>query len=362
MEQKVVKLGVVGLRRGKDVVSEIVGDKNVVLYAICDKDPEALEAGKEHFQKKFGLDNLLCFDSLEALLASDVEAVYIATDAVLHAGQVVQALEAGKHVISEIPTVNTIEEAKMLKKVAKAHPDLKFMVGENCCFWAFIETWKKMYEDGKLGQAVYAEAEYLHAGDVINNKPQRYTGSAWRKSYNAIKYITHDLGPLLYIMNDRCVSVSCFEPDVRYHPYKEGKETGVAIFKTEKGAVIRILICFGAYVGFDHNFAIMGTHGTVETDKTKPLGNAHTFAKLSDIPGTFEKKMEIPVGLSYDVEGASGHGGADAKMMRAFIKCIIEDTDPPVNVDMGIQMSIPGILAHESALNGGMPIEIPVID
>lgn len=361
MEQRVVKLGVVGLNRGKDVVSEILGDSNVVLYAICDKNAQLLEERKAYFEKEHGVENLLCFDSLEAFLASDVEAVYIATDATLHAKQVVQALDAGKHVISEIPTVNTIEEARMLKAAAKAHPGQKFMVAENCCFWAFIETWKKMYEDGKLGQAVYAEAEYLHADDVINKEPDPIQGE-WRKTFDAIKYITHDLGPLLYIMNDRCVSVSCFEPDVRYHPLKNGSENGVAIFKTEKGAVIRILICFGAYVGFDHNFAIMGTRGTVETDKTKPLETAHTFAKLSEIPGTFEKKMEIPVGLSYDTEGISGHGGADAKMMRAFVKCILEDTEPPVNIDMGIQMSIPGILAHESALNGGMPVEIPVID
>lgn len=62
----------------------------------------------------------------------------------LHARQAIQVLEAGKYVISEIPTVNTIEEAKMRKTAAKAHPELKRKVAENCCFWAFTETWKKM--------------------------------------------------------------------------------------------------------------------------------------------------------------------------------------------------------------------------
>ena len=48
-----------------------------------------------------------------------------------------------------------------------------------------------------------------------------------------------------------------------------------------------------------------------------------------------------------------GHGGVDAKMMREFIKCIIDDTEPPIDVDMGIRISLPGIIAAESAKRGG---------
>lgn len=360
MEKKIVKLGVIGLHRGRSVVSDIVGDDNVVLRAICDKNTERLEDARRYFQEERGVKELLCFDSIDEILKSDIDAVYIATDATLHAGQAIQALEAGKHVISEIPGVDSVEEAIALKKAVKAHPELKYMAGENCCYWQFIETWKKMYEDGRFGEAVYAEGEYMHSADIANLDPNEYRVDVWRKSYDAIKYLTHNLGPLLYIMNDRCVSVTCMEPDVRYNPYKTGNETGVALFKTAKGAVIRILICFGAYVGFDHNFSLYGTKGMIETDRARPLLEAHSFGKFADIPGTFEKKMEIPVNLGSS--SAAGHGGADAKMMRAFVKCILEDTDPPLDVDLGIQMSIPGIYAHESAKQGGKPIEIPAFD
>ena len=63
--------------------------------------------------------------------------------------------------------------------------------------------------------------------------------------------------------------------------------------------------------------------------------------------------------LRYPGESDDGHGGADTQMMKAFIKSIVEDTKPPLDVDMGIRMSIPGIYAHESAKKGGIPIEIP---
>ena len=114
------------------------------------------------------------------------------------------------------------------------------------------------------------------------------------------------------------------------------------------------------YVGFDHNFAVYGTRGSIITDKSKPLSEAHSFAKLYEIPGSVERAIEIPVTYSHSNE-TEGHGGADAIMMRDFIKCIIEDTDPPIDVDMGIKISLPGIIASESAKLGGQLLEIPEI-
>ena len=105
-----------------------------------------------------------------------------------------------------------------------------------------------------------------------------------------------------------------------------------------------------------------GTKGTLETDKTKPMDDAHTFARFMDVPGTFEEKIDIPVTTRFPNEHLPGyHGGADLKMMRAFIKCIIDDTEPPINVDTGIRMTIPGLIAAESAKNGGQLMEIPQI-
>ena len=134
---------------------------------------------------------------------------------------------------------------------------------------------------------------------------------------------------------------------------------------TEKGAQpagwIRILICFDAFVGFDHNFALYGTRGTILTDKTVAVNKgAHSFAKLSDLPiEEYESKMiEIPV-TTTDANSIGGHGGADGKMVKDFISCIAENRKPELDVDFAIQMSIPGIIAHESAVLGGVPMEIP---
>lgn len=358
MEKRVLKVGVVGMNRGRGVIAHMLEEDNAKLCAICDKNPELLEKSVKFFEDR-GVKDLQAFTSYDEFLKADIDTVYLATDATLHAPQAIQALNSGKHVISEIPAVDTVEEARALKAAVLAHPELKYMGGENCCFWQFIQDWKEMYENGKFGQAVYAEGEYIHTGDPKEFEPI----NTWRKSYNAIQYITHDLGPLMYILGDRCVSVTCMEPDIRYNPYKTGKENGVALFKTAKGAVIKILICFGAYTGdrgSRHNFLLYGTEGSIEKDRRQaPYAEEASYAHFSDMARGFQNCIQMPA--PFGKKNVGGHGGADFEMMRAFFKCILEDTAPPLDIDLTIQMSIAGIYAHESAMQGGKPIEIPEI-
>lgn len=360
MEKKPIKFGIVGLGRGKGLIVDSLHDPDVQLTAICDRNPEKLQAAQEYFAKEQVTDLILC-DNYDDLLKTDIDAVIIATDAVCHVPYAVQALEAGKHVLSEIPAVNSLEEAKLLKKAVSAHPELKYMTAENGCYLGFIQAWKKMYADGKFGDIVYAEAEYLHAPDPETFQDTSLDPDHWRTWNPAVKYCTHELGPLLHVMDDRCVSVCCMVPDAVYDPRKKAPyvENGVALFKTAKGAVIRMLICFGAYVGYTHNYALYGTKGMIEFDKSKPRLEAHCFAKFSDIPGTFRNKIEIPITCSSFGDGDGTHMGLDKKQLRAFLDCILNDTKPPIDVDLGIRMSLPGIYAHESYLQGGNAVTIP---
>ena len=360
MSTKVIKFGVVGLDRGADVAANGIGMEGAALVAACDHNPEVLEKGKSKLIEK-GLTGCTFYSDLDEMLTTDIDAVIVATEAIRHVPIVKKVMDAGKHVLSEIPAICTEEEAYELKAIVDSHPDLIYMAAENCCYWAFIEEWKKMRENGDFGEIVYAEAEYLHSRDPDTFAPDNYSPNHWRTFNPAIKYITHELGPLLYIMDDRCVSVTCLEPDVLYNPYFPGrKENGVALIKTEKGAVIRILICFGAYVGFDHNYRLLGTRGNIETDSRVYVNRAHSYASLHSSPESLKEKIDIPVTTKYEHEtNTAGHGGADRKMLADFISCVAENRRPKLDVNFAINMALPGILAHESAIRGGAPIKIP---
>ncbi|MBE7047893.1 MAG: Gfo/Idh/MocA family oxidoreductase [Ruminococcaceae bacterium] len=370
-----VKIGVVGLGRGIDLANSCDGKKGV-LHAICDINPERFEVAKESFKRhNVKCDNLLCFDNYDDLLKSDIDAVIIATEISLHTPMAIKALNAGKHVLSEIPTIGTLEDAKNLKEAVAAHPELKYMAGENCCFWGFIHTWKHMYKKGLLGKAVFAESEYLHhlyydpaigGRPPVNRAIDENGNPTWRARLNSITYLTHNLGPLLYILDDKCVSVTCFTPELKYEhkpDYITGAKDQVAIFRTEKGSLIKIFIGSGVNVGHDHNFTIYGERGTLETDRNNDFHIAHTFARLADFPNT-EGKIDIPVATPFpDYERprmpVGSHGGADAKMVEVFADCILNNTESPLDVDAGIQMSIAGKYAEMSAKQGGISVEIP---
>jgi len=358
MDKKTVKFGVVGSGpRGVAVMGEAVALEGFKLCAICDINPENLASAKKAFEEK-GVKDLQCFESYEDMLNTDIDAVYIATFAVRHVEFAIMALEKGKHVLSEIPAVNSLEEATALYNAVKAHPEVKYMTAENCCYWRNIQAWKEMYDNGKFGEVTIAEAEYIHCRDYKTFKEEDFPKEHWRQYNSAIKYLTHDLGPLLYIMNDECVSVSCFMPDVVYNPYKQiQSQNGMAMFKTKKGAVIRILICFGGYRDFTHNYRIIGTRGSIETDSTKPMEESYSYASFSDIPGSREKMIELPITCATGEGG--GHGGADAVMVKDFVRCILEDAPSPIPVEMGIAMTLPGIYAAESQMNNGKVYDIP---
>lgn len=362
MDERKIRVGVVGLGRGTAIAVNLFALDNAELVAVCDHNPAILASGYKELSET-GNCTPLQFSDYDEMLKTDIDAVIVATEAIYHVPIVVKALEAGKHVLSEIPSVNSVEEARILKKAVNAHPDLIYMAAENCCFWAFIETWKKMREDGLFGDVVYAEAEYLHALDPDEFAPDNYPEGHWRRTNPAIKYLTHELGPLLYVMDDRCESVTCFESDKIYNPYTPDiKATGAALIKTKKGAIIRILVSFGAYTSYDHNYRICGTRGSIETGRLDVVDDAYSYANLHSIPGTFSKKIEIPVNSAYAGESRDGHGGADCKMVKEFIRCLANHEQPALNVDFAIHMSLPGILAHESAEKGGMPVCLPDFD
>ncbi len=358
--EKILKIGVVGLIRGAAVASQAFHHKQARITAVCDVDEGRVRETRELFAKEGHIaEGFTDFD--EFLAKGDFEAVIVANYATEHVPLVVKALEAGKHVLSEVPAVNSVEEVKLLREAVAAHPKQKYMLAENCNYWAFVTAWKAMYRDGALGEAIYCEAEYLHAVDYRDHAPYK-DPNHWRLHNPAIKYCTHELGPLLDILDDRCVSVSCMEPEVVYNPYRPKQKNGVAIFRTAKGAVIRLLIVFDAFVGYDHNYSIIGTRGSIHTDKNISVGaEAHTFASLSSVPESRNRKIEIPISTHFSNESGADHGGADVKMVLSFIDCVLNDTEPPIGIDLAIRMTLPGIIAAESAARGGALLEIPNI-
>ena len=56
---------------------------------------------------------------------------------------------------------------------------------------------------------------------------------------------------------------------------------------------------------------------------------------------------------------AGGPGGSHGPLMNEFVTAIIQDRKPLVDVVMSLNMTVSGIIAHESALKDGEMMKVP---
>jgi len=356
-----IKAAVIGTGpRGRYLFSELIKKDDIIPYAVCDADREKVEEFKVNLEKEKNITGIRAFTSYEDLLKTDVEAVIVATNVDTHADIACDCLYAGKHVLCEIPNIASIDDAKKLYKAVKDNPTCKFMVAENCCYWAFIQSWKKMYEDGLLGEVVFAESDYLHQSTYVTNMDAPMT---WRSYLPSVKYLTHNLGPLLYILGDTCDEISGFVPDINpiaeKHP---APANGVAMIKTKKGTMIKIFIGFGMYHDFAHNFILYGSKGSVENQRQGKFEDKNTIAYLSSVPYSHNSQIELPIKVGFPNGDGSGHGGADGKMMGDFVDCLVNDKEPALGIEFGINIALPGILADISSHESGKTYKMPDLD
>ena len=66
------------------------------------------------------------------------------------------------------------------------------------------------------------------------------------------------------------------------------------------------------------------------------------------------KKPPLPPGVGY-----GEHGGSHGYLMDEFVMSIIEDRKPLVDIATALNMTVPGLVAHQSALRDGEIMKIP---
>src|SRR5690625_4556954 len=58
----------------------------------------------------------------------------------------------------------------------------------------------------------------------------------------------------------------------------------------------------------------------------------------------------------------SGHGGSHVFITHEFISAILEERQPAIDIYEALAYTVPGIIAHDSALRGGVTLSIPQFD
>jgi predicted dehydrogenase len=287
------------------------------------------------------------YESLEMLVKdTNIEAVFVATDAPSHARHCMEVLKHDKHVMTAVPAVfGSIEQAEQLLETVQK-TGLKYMMAETSSFRDDCYAMRQIYQAGGFGRLVYSEGEYYH----YHSKP---IGSfkGWRIGLPPLWYPTHSTAYYVGVTGKRFTSVSCVGFNAGFPAYRSGANKydnpftdEVALFQTSEGGSSRMLMCKGIHGLVIERGRVFGERGWMEG--TEYRGVAKDFPDTSRPP--------LPPGVP-----AGGHGGSHGPLANEFITSIIEDREPMVNIYEALAMTVPGIIAHKSALKDGETIKVP---
>ena len=350
------KIGLVGCSRGSAYGHLAYRHPRFEIVALCDSDPNALA----RHQKDLHLPDSRCFTDYQDLLVSTpgMEAVIISTPIPVHAEQTVLALDAGVHVMSEVTASNTIEGCRQIIQAARRSGRI-YMLAENCIFRPMIAAWAKLVRDGKLGEIIYAEADYLHPVPGLLRDPN--TGERfWRADRAPIHYCSHSLGPILWITGDRITRAMAVGQGHRILPEVPvgGIDIQLAVFETRNNMIIKMTRNQVAPRHPPiHYYHLQGTKGFVET-----LRSGHGKGLLfiqSEMDHTQEIDWPETDPSAPDWATLGGHGTSDYMTFQAFLDALDTGKKPALDEVRAWDLTVPGLVAAESAASAGRWMDVP---
>ena len=286
------------------------------------------------------------YPSLEELVKDDsIEAVFCATDAPSHARHCMEVLKHGKHVACAVPAVfGSLEEADQLYEVVKKS-DRKYMLFETSYYHADLHAMREIYRAGGFGKLVYSEGEYYHY-----SVEQIDSYKKWRVGLPPQWYPTHSNAYYVGVTGGSFVEVSCMAiPSIRpllqpeNNRYQNPFGTEIALFRTSEGGMARMAVSWDT-PGFG------GEKGRVRGQKGTFEGRYQGLVKK--LPPT--ERPPLPPGVR-----GGGHGGSHGHLMNEFVTAILQDRKPLIDIAQALNMTVAGVVAHQSALRDGELMKIP---
>ncbi|MHB1001704.1 MAG: Gfo/Idh/MocA family protein [Armatimonadota bacterium] len=369
--ERKIRIGVVG--GGFGSVFYWHQDPNCVVEAVSDLIP----ARREHLMNVYNCRK--SYESLEKLiLDKDVDAVAVFTGAPDHVKHCIAALKAGKHVICAVPAAMNIDEAEELLETVK-RTGLTYMMAETSYYRQPMISARDFRNKDMFGNIFYTEAEYHHPG--LDELYWDQNGSkTWRYGFPPMNYPTHCTSFLTGLTGERLTSVTCIgwgddSPILKDNQYKNPFWNETAFFKTDKGNAFRVAVYWKGALAGTERAQWYGDKMSFFLDH--PNGLPPTMIKSTEIKGKdeagfvrienrLERYEQVPWWKTSMLPEAlrhySGHDAAEEFLTHEFVDALVNERKPAVDIYEALAYTVPGIIAHKSALKGGEQLKVPVYD
>jgi len=341
---KTIGIGVIGLGMGKDLFY-VNSDPSTrfEVRAVCSRTPAKAEAAA----KENGI-GFFTTDYNELVNRDDISVVAVFSPDHLHGEHCLAALRAGKHVLVTKPMVNKLSEAVEITRESEAR-GLKVFVGETCRWYTSFLAVKRFYDDGELGDIIFAEGHYVH-------EIKDYFGlTPWRLEVpQDFMYggVCHPLDSLVWFLGD-VDEVHCYANRGGLSDYPI-EDNFLLNLKFKNGVIARVL---GAYGTVQPPWPMMGL--TIYGTKATAMATFEDF-QPSQVRIVFDKlEGNQPAVIDYpaDMEGAYGQGQAVRRYMAHFEDCIVNDKKPSEDAREGIK-TIAALDAAWKSVKTGKPQKV----
>jgi predicted dehydrogenase len=360
-----LKVAIAGLGFGKEFIPIYQCHPDTEMYAICQRNRESLDAVGDNF----GVAHR--YTSFEDLIADpNVDAVHINSPIHLHAPQSIAALEAGKHVACTVPAATTAEECEAIVAAAKAS-GRNYMMMETAIYTREFLFVRELADTGRLGRVQFMRG--CHQQEMAG-------WPGYWEGLPPMHYATHAVSPCLALVRGQSDRVSCFGSGriapglaARYgSPFAvesalfqvSGQplsfEVTRSLFETARQYVESFDV-YGDKLAFEWA-QIEGESPVIHLGEKPERVTVPDYARL--LPESIRRFTTKGV---YDDEHAhlsfiqgGGHGGSHPHLVNEWVSSIVEGRRPFPDVCQSVNWTCAGICAHESAMNGGLMIEVPV--
>jgi predicted dehydrogenase len=332
-----IRVGVVGAGYwGINHVRAFAHVDGAELVAIAEPDPKALRRAQA-----LAPSARPCA-SFEELLAQPVDAVVLATPAVLHARQAISALEADKHVFVEKPMALDPNDATRMAELAKAR-GRTLMVGHLMLYHPGYERLRQLVRSGAIGDVYYLYALRVNLGRL-------------RRDENALwSFAPHDLSMILDLCEGRAVTVAA-----RGQAYLQpGIEDVVFVNITFSDKTMAQVQLSWLDPRKERRLTVVGSKKMVEFDDSHPTEKLRIYDKGYDRPPEFTQYGEYLTVRHGDIHIPRVDMAEPLDLeCRHFVACVASSEEPRTGAAHGLEVVRVLTAADRSLKSGGAPIDL----
>ena len=359
---------------------------------VCDLIPERAAA----YAKTFGTETVGSYE--EALKSKEIDCIANFTQRHLHGPVVIQALKHGKNVYSAVPMASEVEECQEIVSLVK-QTGLTYMMGETCIYYTSSMFCREKYLSGEMGHFVYGESQYYH--DIAHFPPD-FRKDLTSAGVPPFFYPTHSTAMLLNATDSYVTRVTAMGyADREEDPYfrKDVNQWGnvlsneFSLMRLANGGVARVNECRRIAFKAPSSCvqAFYGTEGSYQFQNARHLfyrktGEGVTLEDVSDYINPtamtahkndpdftvrvanhewqWDKRAPIQAREYERIPDSykdlpNGHMASHQLLVDDFCTAAAANSLPRVHAWLAARFTIPGLIAHQSALQNGQPLDVP---